>query len=757
MTGNEKPPRAAEVSQNFGGPTISPPIEKVLSRLEGVKGGNSSWTARCPSHDDKRNSLSVSEADGKVLLNCHAGCETENILVAMDLELKDLFPDGGQAKKQKKEIIATYDYVDESGHLLYQAVRLNPKGFYQRRPDGKGGLINNLNDTRRVLYRLPEVIEAVAAGQTIHVVEGEKDADNLDKKLGLVATCNCGGAGKWLDSYSQALAGAHVVIIPDNDTTGHKHAQDVKQALEGVAADVKVIHLPGLPAKGDVSDWIAAGGTVEGLRELVKNPPPEPEPPASKSRPKRPRKDDEKPRQTSFHADDSFLYDEVLLGGHHLTFLRYEIANGQVEEADEIILEDGKRIIPRLPSDENELLAVLLPTGAADYGDTKSLLTAIQEHINRYVDVSPNFRKFASYYVLLTYLYDKMNTLPYLRALGDTGCGKSRLIDTVGRLCYKSTVVSGSVTPASIYRMIRRWGGTVVLDEADMKNSDEYNEVITILNCGFERGRPVIRAMKDNPDKLQFLPTYCPKVFGTRRRFKDAALEARCLTEIMQETDRTDIPVFLGKSFYREQANLRNKLLMFRFRNWHGTDAEQAGAFDLGSDIEPRLRQVSSAFGAVFAGMDDVLEDYKAFIRELQRELIEQRASTLVGQVVETLFSLSPGTNGTNGADGTFQTPTGERLLHIQSKDIAEKTGKTSQAVGQILKNLGLKTKQDRIDGQKGRWLVYDDAVLSKLRRRYVLSDDSVPSVPFVPSVPGDSDEPEPELSELREQGRLAI
>ena len=101
-----------------------------------------------------------------------------------------------------------------------------------------------------------------------------------------------------------------------------------------------------------------------------------------------------------------------------------------------------------------------------------------------------------------------------------------------------------------------------------MKNSDEYNEVVTILNCGFEQGRPVIRATKDNPDKVQILPVYGPKVFATRRRFKDAALEARCLTEIMEETDRDDIPPVLGQTFFDEQGGLRDKLLLFRLRNY---------------------------------------------------------------------------------------------------------------------------------------------------------------------------------------------
>ena len=274
MNGNGKGPAGERgQNQNFGTVSLSSPIGKVLSRLEGVKGGNSSWTARCPGHDDKHNSLSVSEANnGKVLLNCHAGCETVNILAAMDLEMKNLFPDNSHRGKQKNEIVAKYDYVDESGKLLYQAVRLNPKGFYQRRPVGNSGWINNLNDTRRVLYRLPQVIAAVAAGEVIHVVEGEKDADAL-MRLGLTATCNCGGAGKWRPEYSKALSGARVVVLSDNDDPGRRHAEAVKAALEGIAADVKVIHLPGLPAKGDVSDWIAAGGTAEKLHELIKNPP----------------------------------------------------------------------------------------------------------------------------------------------------------------------------------------------------------------------------------------------------------------------------------------------------------------------------------------------------------------------------------------------------------------------------------------------------------------------------------------------------
>jgi hypothetical protein len=156
--------------------------------------------------------------------------------------------------------------------------------------------------------------------------------------------------------------------------------------------------------------------------------------------------------------------------------------------------------------------AVKLPTCAQDYGTPQELIDAIQNHIHKYLDVSKDMEVFATWYVLLSWVYDRVNTLPYLRALGDTGCGKSRFLDAIGGLCYKACMVSGAITPAPIYRMIKQWGGSIILDEADFRDSSEKNEVITILNCGFEKNRPVIRCDQNNVDNLQFLPTYCPKV-----------------------------------------------------------------------------------------------------------------------------------------------------------------------------------------------------------------------------------------------------
>jgi len=162
------------------------------------------------------------------------------------------------------EIVAVYEYHDEQDVLVYASVRFEPKAFRQGRPDGTGGLIWDMTGVRRVPYRLPDVIAAARAGQAVFVCEGEKDVDRL-VSLGLTATTNAGGAGKWPPEFGEYLRGAHVVILPDNDGPGREHAQTVARSVHDVAASIKVVELPGLPAKGDVSDWLDAGHDVQEL------------------------------------------------------------------------------------------------------------------------------------------------------------------------------------------------------------------------------------------------------------------------------------------------------------------------------------------------------------------------------------------------------------------------------------------------------------------------------------------------------------
>jgi len=249
---------------------------ELLARLKGVRRSGSGWIARCPAHGDRAPSLSVAEGEKGVVIHCHAGCETGAVMAALGCELQDLFrveSPNGHGQSTFRESVAIYDYTDENGDLLYQVLRYGPKKeFRQRTPDGAGGWEWKLGNVRRVPYRLPAILEAVALNKAIAVVEGEKDADRL-AFLGVAATTNAGGAGKWRPEYAEALRDATVVVIPDNDQPGREHARSVARSLAGVAAVVRVLDLPGLPRKGDVSDWLDAGGTVGELRRLARTAP----------------------------------------------------------------------------------------------------------------------------------------------------------------------------------------------------------------------------------------------------------------------------------------------------------------------------------------------------------------------------------------------------------------------------------------------------------------------------------------------------
>lgn len=283
-------------------------VRAVLDRLDNVraKTAGDGWEALCPAHDDRRRSLGIAVGrDGKVLLCCGAGCPVEDIVGKLGLAMQDLWPSNGEAtcpappaRTPGRRIASTYDYQDETGVLRFQVVRWEPKRFSQRRPVGhgewartlSGGLFRRqangvwqlmpdgetasgsdvrLEPVRPLLYRLPELLAADPTDPVL-IPEGEKDVEAL-RALGLVATTNPMGAGKgkWRKDYAEWLRGRRVVVLPDNDAPGRAHAATVLASLQGVAEAAAVLALPDLPPKGDVSDWLAAGGTAERLAEMA--------------------------------------------------------------------------------------------------------------------------------------------------------------------------------------------------------------------------------------------------------------------------------------------------------------------------------------------------------------------------------------------------------------------------------------------------------------------------------------------------------
>lgn len=279
----------------------TPALQRVLERLDAVHSTSSGYMARCPAHNDRIPSLSIgiSRRGRGVLLHCFAGCGTEDVLAALGLTYGDLLDNAfgiplvrepvGYSIDRPISVTTTpatkrprlgrpsaiYTYQDELGDMVMQVRRWETstgKVIRQRRPDGSGGWIHNLTGVRRVLYHLPELIEAIARGEKIYLVEGEKNVEDL-RRNGLAATTNPHGAGTWNtygDGYGRSLAGADVILLADNDAPGFAHRSEVAASIEPFVRSLRLVDLPGLEREGDdVSDWLAGGGSIAELEQLA--------------------------------------------------------------------------------------------------------------------------------------------------------------------------------------------------------------------------------------------------------------------------------------------------------------------------------------------------------------------------------------------------------------------------------------------------------------------------------------------------------
>jgi len=298
---------------------------------------------------------------------------------------------------------------------------------------------------------------------------------------------------------------------------------------------------------------------------------------------------------------------------------------------------ESKRLVPYSP--DNNLIkhgVVLFPSEPLEYGSQRELISDIRKFIHQYVDLSPMFETITSYYVLLSWVYDGFNELPYLRLRGDPGCGKTRFLLTVGALCYKPIFASGASTVSPIFRILDAVQGTLIIDEGDFRQSDERAEIVKILNNGNAKGFPVLRT--EVSMKKEFNPTaykvFGPKLVATRGYFADRALESRCLTEAMgQFRLRSDVPINLPSEYEDEALQLRNKLLLFRFRNLHNVRTDDRL---VDRAIEPRLNQV---FVPLLSIVSD--ESVRAEILDLARrynaEMISDRGLDTEAQVLEAI------------------------------------------------------------------------------------------------------------------------
>ena len=245
----------------------------ILSKLSGVTVNGNIAKARCPVHKDDSPSLEVKlQAAGKISIKCFVGCDYKNILDAIGLKPAILYPPEQQKTgnplkvlSSKPRIVKKYPYQYANGHPAFYSVRFEPKDFR---------LTKNVNDrkwsmkgVKMVPYNLPKVVRAIRNLKPIVFVEGEKDVDN-GNELGLTCTTVAGGCGKWRDEYKDYFEGADIICIPDKDEAGKKGMLRIAKKLKDVAKRIRILQLP-VDTKGDLSDWIEAGGDRKQLLDLI--------------------------------------------------------------------------------------------------------------------------------------------------------------------------------------------------------------------------------------------------------------------------------------------------------------------------------------------------------------------------------------------------------------------------------------------------------------------------------------------------------
>lgn len=319
-------------------------------------------------------------------------------------------------------------------------------------------------------------------------------------------------------------------------------------------------------------------------------------------------------------------------------------------KTDFAVFMDGKiTFLPKIEIKNREILKPVSPTnnlikhGAVLFAEAPEafesvsvLIAEIDAYLYRYVDVSDHFRKLASYYILLTWVYDAFNEVPYLRLRGDFGSGKTRALFVIGSVCNKPFFASGASSVSPIFHTLDTFRGTLIFDEADFRFSDEKNELVKIFNNGNVRGFPVLRTaitQKGEFDPRAF-NVFGPKVVAMRKAFDDPALESRFITEEMgQRSLRRDIPINLPDIQKAEALTLRNKLLMYRFQTLHTIKVDDSL---IDRNLSPRLNQILIPLLSIIE--DEALRtEIREAMRGFDHKLYAERAGSIEAGVLSVL------------------------------------------------------------------------------------------------------------------------
>jgi len=275
------------------------------------------------------------------------------------------------------------------------------------------------------------------------------------------------------------------------------------------------------------------------------------------------------------------------------------------------------------------------------YCQPHDLLQQIKDFIHCYLQLPPSYEAISALYVLLSWVYEFAHSLPYLRVIGDWGTGKTRFLQVVGSICFRPIFASGAATPAPIFRILDQYRGTLILDEADFKESSAWIDMVKILNNGYRPGFPVLRADKVNGRwRPRGYQVFGPKLIATRFRFEDEALESHCLTTEMPVLTRSDIPRMFPVSFNDEIYNLRSKLLTFRLHNLCKLKGSNFSNDMLEPGLQPRLQEILLPLRVLALRDQRLSATLSSFIQRQQESLISRRRESPEGRVLQAIIQL---------------------------------------------------------------------------------------------------------------------
>lgn len=330
--------------------------------------------------------------------------------------------------------------------------------------------------------------------------------------------------------------------------------------------------------------------------------------------------------------------------------LVWKTPEGKIESGFQLDI-DGVRYLPEPPNKFIKDGGVLFSSELGQLKSTRELVAYVDMFISQsYLLEDRNLAKIIAYYVMLTWVYDSFNALPYLRAMGEPGAGKSELMRRVGYICYRLMTASGANTASSFFRATEKYRGTVFIDEADLHDGgDMSNDLVKFLNLGAMKGNPIWRLIETvMPDgsrgyEVGTFSTFCPKLIAMRKEFRDDAVSTRSITLKLQpreafELKDAGVKLHIDEEFRKKALALRNLLLRWRMETWQPEITINEDDIDL--EISSRLNQVTVALLAIAKDDPELKKDIRQFLREYYAELVLTRSMTMAARIVEALWKI---------------------------------------------------------------------------------------------------------------------